>query len=201
MSSERLVITLVRNVQIGKVKKRLAKTVGDEKALQVYIHLLDHTAEIMQQAQAHKAVYYSDFIEEADEFMVPFFHKYLQQGNNRAERVGHAFLKGFSRNFQKIIFIHTDYYTLEAENLHQAFDALEKYDVVLGPSLQGNCYLVGMKQYHKNLFQHKEWNGNNLLVDLMLDLKKENLSYSLLPALQGVEEEKDLPATLKKIIL
>ena len=50
-------------------KLTLAKTIGDDKALMVYIHLLNKTAEVAALANAHKAVFYSEYIEEADEFI------------------------------------------------------------------------------------------------------------------------------------
>ena len=39
-------IIFVRNLEKGKVKSRLAKEIGDDKALEVYKHLLQHTRNI-----------------------------------------------------------------------------------------------------------------------------------------------------------
>jgi len=197
----RLVIIFVRNVQIGKVKTRLAKTLGDEKALQVYIRLLDHTAQAVQQVQASKAVYYKTYVDEADEFMVPVFHKYLQQGQNLGERLEQAFIKSFARGFHQVILVGCDCFDLESKLIDDAFKQLDTHDAVLGPTTKGGCYLLGLNQFRKNFFKQKDWNTNNVLVDLMLDLKKENQTYHLLPALQAVEEEEDLPKKIKEKLL
>jgi glycosyltransferase A (GT-A) superfamily protein (DUF2064 family) len=41
--SKNLVMVFTRNPELGKVKTRLAKTIGDSNALKVYKYLLDHT--------------------------------------------------------------------------------------------------------------------------------------------------------------
>ncbi|HYG52924.1 MAG TPA: TIGR04282 family arsenosugar biosynthesis glycosyltransferase [Flavobacteriales bacterium] len=200
MSSERLVIIFIRNVQIGKVKKQLADTVGDENALNIYIHLLNRVAEVTQEIKAHKAVFYSEYIEEADEFMVPVFQKYIQQGKEIGERMKNAFIKGFSRGYKNIVMISSDCYELTAKTVDDAFNQLTKNDVVIGPSTNAGYYLIGMKQLHKPFFTDKDWSGNNVLVDTLLDANKKRLSYALLPTLNKIIAEEDLTPDLKKVL-
>jgi rSAM/selenodomain-associated transferase 1 len=200
MSSEKLILIFVRNVQIGKVKTRLAKTIGDEKALIIYIHLLNRTAEVAAEVNAHKAVFYSEYIEEADEFMVPIFQKYLQNGNDLGDKMKNAFIKAFSRGYEKVVIIGSDCYDLSPLILSDAFDKLNTHDVVMGPAADGGYYLLGMKQLHKPFFTNKEWSTNNVLVDTLLDVKNEKLSYFLLPTLTDVDTEEDLNDVLKKAI-
>lgn len=201
MSSEKLILIFVRNVQIGKVKTRLAKTIGDDKALIIYIHLLNKTADIVVETNAHKAVFYSEYIEEADEFMVPMFQKYLQNGNDLGDKMKNAFIKAFSRGYQKVVIIGSDCYDLSTEILNNAFEKLNSSDVVLGPATDGGYYLLGMKQLHKSFFTNKEWSTNNVLVDTLIDIKNEKLTYALLPTLNDIDTEEDLTPSLKKIIL
>lgn len=69
------IIIFVRNLQLGKVKTRLATTLGDEKALTIYKELLHHTKEITAQIKADKYVFYFDKIEENDLWNAPGFFK------------------------------------------------------------------------------------------------------------------------------
>ncbi|HLP10929.1 MAG TPA: TIGR04282 family arsenosugar biosynthesis glycosyltransferase [Flavobacteriales bacterium] len=200
MSSDRLVIIFIRNVQIGRVKKQLADTVGDENALNIYIHLLNRVAEVSQEIKAHKAVFYSEYIEEADEFMVPVFQKYIQQGKEPGERMKNAFVKAFSRGYKNVVMISSDCYELTPKTVEDAFYQLTKNDVVIGPSTNAGYYLIGMKSLHKSFFADKEWGGNNVLVDTLLDVNKEKLSYALLPTLGKVIAEEDLTDALKKVL-
>jgi rSAM/selenodomain-associated transferase 1 len=200
MSSERLVIIFIRNVRIGKVKKQLAETVGDDNALAIYIHLLNRVAEICQEVKAHKAVFYGNYIEEADEFMIPVFQKYVQTGNDIGERMKNAFVKGFSRGYKNIVMISSDCYELTAKHLEDAFNQLNKFDVVIGPATNAGYYLIGMKQLYKSFFVDKEWSGGNVLMDTLIDVNKEKLSYVLLPTLPKVITEEDLNVDLRKLI-
>jgi glycosyltransferase A (GT-A) superfamily protein (DUF2064 family) len=61
MSKNRLLI-FTRNPELGKVKTRLAKTVGDETALEIYRFLLKKTQKVAQKVTSDKAVFYSEKI-------------------------------------------------------------------------------------------------------------------------------------------
>ena len=57
--TDRLLIIFVKNPIPGKVKTRLAATIGDQAALQVYEKLLEHTRVITERLSFDKVVYYS----------------------------------------------------------------------------------------------------------------------------------------------
>jgi glycosyltransferase A (GT-A) superfamily protein (DUF2064 family) len=61
-----LLIIFYRNPELGKVKTRLAATVGDEKAFAIYLKLASHTREVALQTACDRVVYYSDFIDTED---------------------------------------------------------------------------------------------------------------------------------------
>lgn len=64
--SKNLLIVFTRNPELGKVKTRLAKTVGNAIALKIYTFLLERTRDIAVQVSADKAVYYSVKVREND---------------------------------------------------------------------------------------------------------------------------------------
>src|SRR5688572_18886621 len=125
MSKDHLLMIFVKNARIGQVKTRLASTVGDENALKIYVHLLNYTARVSENCLAHKAVFYSDIIEEADEFAVPVFRKYLQYGNDLGERMMNAFLKAFAMGYTRVVIIGSDCAELNEEILNHAFRSEE----------------------------------------------------------------------------
>ena len=59
-------IIFVRKPEPGKVKTRLAATVGNEKALAIYNELLLHTFIVTNKLEADKFVFYTNKIEETD---------------------------------------------------------------------------------------------------------------------------------------
>lgn len=58
----KLVIIFVRNPELGKVKTRLAMTIGEAQALSIYKLLLDHTERVVRDVDCDKALFYSDTI-------------------------------------------------------------------------------------------------------------------------------------------
>ena len=52
-------IIFTRNPELGKCKTRLAATIGDQNALEVYQFLLDHTVSITQDLPFDKSLEYN----------------------------------------------------------------------------------------------------------------------------------------------
>lgn len=190
---KKLLIIFYRNPELGKVKTRLAKTIGNEKALSIYLKLANHTRVITQDLQVDKVVYYSHFIDTEDAWPNQLYKKKLQSGEDLGEKMLHAFEEGFQNGYQKICIIGTDCFELNSFIVSKAFAQLKKEDAVLGPAKDGGYYLLGMNQLLKEVFQNKEWSTDSVASSTLQDFKNKNVSCSLLPELTDVDEEKDLP--------
>lgn len=170
-----LLLIFTRNPELGKCKTRLAATVGDRTALEVYRFLLGHTVHITQDLKAGKAVYYSNAVWENDIWDKTIYHKKLQKGNDLGERMANAFEWGFAAGFKKIIVIGSDMYDLGTTDLENAFTVLDHHDYVVGPAEDGGYYLLGMKAYTQDLFKNKDWGQETVLPDTLNDLKNQNM--------------------------
>ena len=187
-----MLIIFVKNPELGKVKTRLAKTVGDEKALEVYYQLLAHTFDITNKLTCcDKAVFYSEFINYADFWANGKYQKYLQEGNDLGETMLNSFALAFSRGYKNVVTMESDCIELSQDIIKQAFDMLRLNQVVIGPATDGGYYLLGMNKFYKEIFKNKEWSSENVLLDTLIDLKNNYASYKLLDTLSDVEEEKD----------
>lgn len=175
-NSKNLLIIFTRNPELGKGKRRLAATVGDEAALNIYKFLLDHTVKITSHLYAEKLVYYSEEIWEKDIWDNSQFGKKLQLGDDLGARMANAFQCGFQNEFQKIIIIGSDMLDLTQEDLEQAFKALGTKDFVVGPAEDGGYYLLGMKKYMPQLFKNKDWGTATVLKDTLADLEGEKIA-------------------------
>ncbi len=192
MVQNNLLMVFAKNPELGKVKTRLAKTVGDKKALEIYLKLLEHTYSVADKTFADKAVFYSNKIEEFDILDYYKFPKFLQKGDDLGERMDRAFGEAFAQDYKKVVIIGSDCYDLTAEIVEDAFRLLDDHNVVIGPAFDGGYYLLGMDRHYSHLFRDKKWSTPDVLLDTILDTKKLKLSYSLLPTLTDVDEEKDL---------
>jgi len=192
MNSDNLLMIFIRNPEIGKVKTRLAKTVGNQKALHVYNLLLNHTNKVTKGINADKAVFYADFINRMDQWKNDGFLQFVQKGNDLGEKMNNAFLKAFIIGYKNVVIIGSDCFDLTETILAESFTVLNENEVVLGPAKDGGYYLLGMKTCYPSLFRNKLWSTESVLSDTLLDLSNLNVSYKLLPTLSDIDEEKDL---------
>lgn len=174
-NSKNLLLIFTRNPVLGQCKTRLAATVGDKVALDIYRFLLNHTFAITNELPVHKQVYYSNEIWEDDIWDSRIFDKRLQQGSDLGERMSNAFQNSFEDGFENIIIIGSDIYELATKDLLEAFESLEQNDFVLGPAEDGGYYLLGMKAYNETVFKNKNWGKEEVFQNTMDDLKNEKV--------------------------
>ena len=195
-----LIIVFVRTPELGKVKTRLAKAIGDQAALTIYKLLLKHTATVLHELSFDKVVYYSEKIENNDFWKASLFEKKLLKGADLGERMQQAFETAFDRGYKKVLIIGSDLFELTSTLIISALEALETYDISIGPSLDGGYYLLGMKELHPAVFKNKKWGTDSVLENTLQDLKQQNVK--LLEALNDIDTFEDLqqhPELLNKI--
>lgn len=192
MKEKKLLLIFVKNPEKGKVKTRLAKTVGNEKAYQTYLKLLDFTINVAEDVQSHKQIWYSAFIDETDGFGEPKFEKKLQKGENLGERMLNAFRNGFEENFKKIVIIGSDCPGISTEIIEDAFTQLNNQDIVIGPSEDGGYYLLGLTRMLSEVFKDITWSTGKVFSETVNVLKQKNLNYGELPTLNDIDTEEDL---------
>lgn len=161
--NKNLLIIFTRNPELGKCKTRLAATIGDQKALDIYTFLLQHTVAITKGLTVTKEVHYSVKIRENDLWDPAIYSKKKQEGADLGERMQFAFATGFKAGYKNIIIIGSDMYDLHQEDLENAFKALQTSEYVLGPAEDGGYYLLGMKSLHPSVFKNKNWGTKTVL--------------------------------------
>ncbi len=181
---------MIKNAEKGKVKTRLAETVGDEKALQIYHALLQHTRQVAQSTPTNRLLFYSQFIELEDDWSERDFQKYVQQGTDLGERIEHAFTKAFATH-NKVVIIGSDCASLTPAIVASAFEQLDHSPFVVGPALDGGYYLLGMTQFTPSLFQNMPWSTAAVLPTTLQRIEALNASYTLLPTLSDIDFEED----------
>ncbi len=188
-------IIFVRNPVPGKVKTRLAYTMGNEMALAIYKKLLLHTHAITKELPVDKFVFYAEPFE-ADNFNIWTYEDggfmiREQQGIDLGGRMKNAFERLFQKQYRKVCIIGSDCMALTATCIETAFAQLHHSEVVIGPSVDGGYYLLGMRQLHLPLFEDKAWSTAQVLRSTMADLQRMQLSYKLLPVLSDIDTEED----------
>lgn len=177
---------------MGKVKTRLAATLGNEKALKIYKLLLFHTNEISKNQPADKYIFYEDLINTEDLWQNKIYKKELQHGANLGERMKNAFGYLFKNGHEKIIIIGSDCNELTTDILNEGFQQLKRNDIVIGPAKDGGYYLLGMNQFIPELFDDKKWSSGSVYEDTVNQIKKMDKKFFSLPLLNDVDEENDI---------
>lgn len=188
--SKNLLIIFTRNPELGKVKTRLAKSIGDKNALTIYKTLLEKTEKTVRETDCEKAVYYTVKIRENDIWDNSIYQKHQQHGDDLGTRMLNAFTEGFKSNYNKIAIIGSDLYSLNISHINLAFKALENNDFVIGPAHDGGYYLLAMKSLYSQVFKNKNWGTSTVFKNTINDLK--NKSIHLLETLNDIDVYDDL---------
>ncbi|GAB5416406.1 MAG: TIGR04282 family arsenosugar biosynthesis glycosyltransferase [Crocinitomicaceae bacterium] len=193
MKQRQLLIVFAKNIILGKVKTRLAKTQGDSFAFNVYKRLVDITErESLKVQDADVHVYFSDVIIQGK---WPNEQKCVQQGESLGDRMKHAFQQGFDAGYERIIGVGADLPDLSAEVMQEGLAALEDNDSVFGPSEDGGYYLIGMRSMIPQIFENKPWSTDGLLELTVNELNSLGFSCTQLRTLNDVDTIDDLKAS------
>ena len=188
--TKNLILVFTRNPELGKCKTRLAKTVGDENALTIYKMLLQHTANVVEQIDFDKAVYYSVKVRNHDLWDNTIYQKHQQIGADLGLRMQHAFINSFKAGYEKVLIVGSDLYDLKPSHIQEAFDKLNTHDVTIGPAEDGGYYLLGMKTLQPYIFENKQWGTETVREATLNDLKKQTVY--LLEELNDIDLYEDL---------
>ena len=165
-----LLLIFTRNPELGKVKSRLAKGVGQENALEIYKKLLSHTKDVVATLNCTKRVGYSVQVRPDDMWDNAIFEKFQQEGEDLGVRMHNAFDQAFTDGYDNVLIVGSDLFDLRASHINEAFDALHSNDAVIGPAQDGGYYLLGMNKLVKDVFYNKEWGGDTVFASTMNDL-------------------------------
>ncbi|NIJ54518.1 TIGR04282 family arsenosugar biosynthesis glycosyltransferase [Dyadobacter arcticus] len=186
------VIVFLKNLSLGKVKTRLAATIGDQKALDIYGQLVAHTLKQVSQTEQDALLYFSDHLDSDLPQIEKQFSLRLQKGDDLGERMSNAFEDVFDSPAQKVMIIGTDCPGLDSSIIEQGFDALDAHQVVIGPATDGGYYLLGMKNFYGCLFEDIPWSTSKVLELTLNKCANQKLTYTLLKELSDIDNETDL---------
>lgn len=185
------VIIFIKNAISGHVKTRLAADIGDDAALKVYKALLGHTRHQVLKVPVDRFLFYSQKINRSDDWDEKDFIKGVQSEGDLGERMKSAFEQVLTKH-QKVVIIGSDCPGLSGQHIRNAMNALEDYDVVIGPSLDGGYYLLGLKVAHESLFRDIPWSTEHVLDETMERCQSLSLTVRQLEPLTDVDHGADL---------
>ncbi|MGA1226097.1 MAG: TIGR04282 family arsenosugar biosynthesis glycosyltransferase [Tamlana sp.] len=187
-----LLIVFVKNIKLGKVKTRLAKTIGNEAAFEVYKELVKVTENATKNLKIDVHIYFSDAVIETKWKGV---YKTVQEGNDLGLRMQNAFKNGFKNGYERVSLIGSDLPDINVSHINNGFKKLNDFDVVFGPAEDGGYYFLGMRKMYDFIFENKPWSQPNLLEETLNELTQKSIKFSTLVTLNDIDTYEDLIAS------
>lgn len=190
MNNKTALLVFIKNPEKGKVKTRLAATVGDDKALAIYKALMDHTRNVALATNTNRLLFYSQHINLEDNWSNEDFQKELQAEGALGTKMKFAFVRAF-RNARKVVIIGSDCASLTPDIVGDAFAQLSDHDFVIGPAMDGGYYLLGMRSFEAAVFENIAWSTASVFPDTVKIIENLGKTYTLLPELSDIDYEED----------
>lgn len=193
---DRCLLFFVKNPERGTVKTRLASSVGEEVARDLYKNfILDMLAALEKRDFALSICFYPEDALKDLKKMLGGKYRYLpQKGEDLGRRMEHGLHQAFCWGFHRVVIIGSDLPDLPMEIVVQAFNFLEGVDSVIGPTFDGGYYLIGFHRggFLPETFRGIQWGTGTVLKQTMDILRGHKLTTHLLPSWRDIDTFEDL---------
>lgn len=195
-------LVFARVPEAGRVKTRLAASIGNQRALAAYEAMLEDLLRGVGSStpETEVEVLWAPTATATGPTLRRAFGDHtlaMQTGQTLGDRLAMAFSERFFfHRTQKIIAIGVDDPALSRETIDHAFALLDSVEWTIGPATDGGYYLIGCRAaaFESEVFQNIEW-GTPAVLDATLDkIRQWNATVAVLPRRPDIDEEKDLLA-------
>lgn len=183
-------IVFLRLPEKGKVKTRLAKSLGDDEALSIYNELSEASIFLAARSRLPCYLFYEGGLPLEESRHKTF--KYLPQipGADLGKKIL-ASINAVLQWHSMVIIIGSDCPYLTVADLEEATLKLESFDFVIGPSEDGGYYLLGCKEVLPSLFDDIAWSTPFVLEETLLRLRTLRKKVHLLRPLNDIDNVED----------
>ena len=186
-----LLMVFVKDSNKYPVKTRLKTAIGKNKSIWIYNQILKKTVLILKNIKIDIAVFHYNSIISKNPFKKFSKWNKIQIGKDLGEKISNAFDWGFQKGYKKIIVIGSDLWDLNEEIIYKGFLELNKNQVIIGPSVDGGYYLLGLNKKMPKIFQGIKWGTKNVLSETIKLLDNDPF---FLPELNDIDTIEDLIA-------
>lgn len=196
------VILFLKYPEPGRVKTRLAATLGPDRAAWQARRFAEQTLAAVDSQGLKADICYCPPERESDmrDWLGPGRFYFVQSGADLGARMEAAFLDAFARGAERVALTGTDAPDRPAEQLTEALDRLDDHDVVLGPATDGGYTLIAMRRdaFAPQAFRGMDWGTPRVLVQTLDALHRAGRSVWLLPPWPDIDDEAALREYLKR---
>lgn len=195
-SDDSRVAVFVRAPELGKVKTRLARSLGEWAALQAYVELVEGTLGALEEGAFDCELWFdgppNDHLRRwRSDRVLPAFK---QPETDLGGRMLAAVAAGVK------VVVGSDVPALDAGYVEEALATLARADAVLGPVEDGGYCLIGMNEPHPELFRSIEWSTDTVVEQTLSRAAAAGLNVALLDTLWDVDDYADYVRWRKRLV-
>lgn len=202
-NGQHTLVIMAKAPRPGMVKTRLARSLPVSAVTALYRCLLDDTLTLARSLDGVSVAVMCpetdrEDVERAVGNAVPVVP---QTGNGLAAALASVFADFGGTGSSRIVAFNSDSPHLPTSILQAAFQLLETFDVVVGPTHDGGYYLVGAKMSHPGLFSTDAMGTGNALQALLTKARALGLSVRLTDPFYDIDEAADLSRLAEELQL
>lgn len=190
------IIVFAKAPVAGQVKTRLCPPLTPDEAASLHGSLV---LDILERCQSLKG--YDRILAGTPSPHHPFFRAmearfkipvWDQQGEDLGARMAGVFKQALGAPYRSAVVIGTDIPGIHGPLLTSALKGLQDHDVVLGPTVDGGYYLIGLRSPVPELFENMPWSTDQVYERTKQRVQELGLSLKVLPTLRDFDTVEDL---------
>ena len=168
-----VLLVFARVPALGLVKTRIAKTLGNVRALRIYrvlgrVVMMQLRRALTNNVSVRIVHTPDDGAVDIRAWLGPDIDTVPQGDGDLGTRMRRAVAREFGAGSERVVVVGTDCPELSSVVVERAFNALNAHDVVFGPATDGGYYLIGVHQRAANvalsaLFSGVPWSSSETL--------------------------------------
>lgn len=186
----------------GRVKTRMTPPLPPDEAAALYEACLRDVVALCARERARVELWYHDEHHAAGYFATEFPHlmQAAQSGGHLGEKMRDAFARSFADGAQRTLIVGSDVPTMPENVLNAAVSGLRETEMVVGPTLDGGYYLIGLTEEAwpraQSLFDDVAWSTDVVFRATVDRAARAQLGMHVLPGWYDIDTIDDLRQAL-----
>lgn len=201
--NRKALIIFMRYPEEGKVKTRLAASVGAQEATRIYEKLVRRTLGLAgdfvraRRGEVEALIAFSP-IQERDRIQKAYpgpWTFFPQVGDHLGERMERAVLHAMALGYGSVVLTGTDLVDTQVSDFGQAFDVLERGGnecAVLSPAADGGFFLIGLNRPCPSAFRPEQWGSEEICLRTEKLLCEAGFRVQKLKTRKDIDRPEDL---------
>ena len=186
-------LVFLKSPRPGRVKTRLARSVGDEAACALYRGMVEDLLQRLSPlSRVELRITPDATVERHADWLRPGWRARGQGEGSLGQRLSRAFRDHARGGARRILAIGSDTPDLALSHLQEGYSALERAPVVLGPARDGGYWLIGARGHAPRLFEEIPWSTARVLEATLERVEELGHHAILLETLEDVDDEESL---------